>query len=354
MPINMEKLNYAFSLIEDAVSKGYFPGAAAAVGHKGGIYKIEHYGNKCLIPEKLPLERDTLFDMASLTKVTATNTLFMVFLEKGLLSVYDRVSEYVEYFKGEERENITIFNLLTHTAGFAAFGPLYKTCKNFEDAVKFISEDKLIYKPGTRVVYSDYGFIMLKYILEKVGKDSLDNLCRKYVFEPLNMESTGFNPKGANIAATEIDSESGKTLVGICHDENGRFFDGISGHAGLFSNIEDMTKFASMLINEGTFKGKQFISKPAFKTMIKNYTQGLEENRSWGWCVKGTQLSSGGDIISPKAFGHTGFTGTSIWTDIDNDVYIVLLTNRVHPTRENVKIIKFRRLFHNAVLSAVE
>lgn len=354
MPINMERLEYAFSLIEDGIAKDYFPGAAAAVGHKRGVYKIQHYGNRCLIPEKLPMERDTLFDMASLTKVVATNTLFMIFLEKGLVSVFDKVSQYVEFFKDEKKENITLFNLLTHTSGLPSFGALYKHCSDFQDAVRFISKEKLIYKPGTRVVYSDYGFILLRYILEKVGQDSLDNLCRKHVFQPLEMNSTCFKPRSSNVAATEIDYQSGKTLIGVCHDENGRFFGGISGHAGLFSNIEDMTKFSSMLINEGNYKNKQLISRAAFKAMIQNYAEGLEENRALGWSVKGRILSSGGDIISPKAFGHTGFTGTSIWTDIENDVYIILLTNRVHPTRKNDNIIRFRRLFHNAVMSAVE
>jgi CubicO group peptidase (beta-lactamase class C family) len=354
MSINPEKLNYAFDLIKEAAEKAYFPGAVAAIGHKGGVYKIEHYGNRCIIPEKLPLERETLFDMASLTKVVAANTLLMIFLDKGLISVFDKVSQNIEYFKGEEKENITIFNLLTHTAGLPAFGPLHKLCGDFEDAVKFIANEKLAYNPGTRVIYSDYGFILLKYILEKVGQDTFDNLCRRYVFEPLEMNSTCFNPKKGNIAATEVDTESGKTIIGLCHDENARFFDGVSGHAGLFSNIDDMTKFASMLINEGNYKGRQLISRATFKAMIQNYTEGLEENRAWGWTIKGRILSSGGDIISPKAFGHTGFTGTSIWTDIENDVYVILLTNRVHPTRENTSIIRFRRLFHNAVLAAIE
>lgn len=354
MPIEMGKLDYAFELIEYGISKNYFPGAAAAVGHKSGIYKIEHYGNRCLIPNKLPMERDTLFDMASLTKVIATNTLFMIFLEKGLISLFDKVNQYVEYFMDEKKVDITLFNLLTHTAGLPAFGPLYRLCRDFEDAVKFISKEKLVYMPGSRVVYSDYGFILLKYILERVGQDSFDNLCRKYIFEPLDMKNTCFNPKSNNVAATEVELESGKTLMGVCHDENGRFFNGISGHAGLFSNIEDMTKFTSMLINKGNYKNKKLISKAAFMTMIQNYTEGFEENRALGWCVKGRTISSGGDIISPSAFGHTGFTGTSIWTDIENDIYIVLLTNRVHPTRENNNIIRFRRIFHNAVMAAVE
>jgi CubicO group peptidase (beta-lactamase class C family) len=354
MPINMDRLDYAFGLIEEGISKGFFPGAAAAVGHKNGIYKIEHYGSRCLIPKMLPMKRDTLFDMASLTKVIATNTLFIIFLEKGLISVFDKVSQYVEYFMDEEKSDITLFNLLTHTAGLPAYGPLYRLCSDFEDAVRFISKEKLVYVPGSRVIYSDYGFILLRYILEKVGQDSFDNLCRKHVFEPLEMNYTCFNPKSSNVAATEVNPENGEILMGVCHDENGRFFNGISGHAGLFSNIEDMVRFASMLINEGNYKGKKLISKAAFKAMIQNYTEGLEENRALGWCVKGKTVSSGGDIISPRAFGHTGFTGTSIWIDIENDVYVVLLTNRVHPTRENNNIISFRRLFHNAVLSAVE
>jgi CubicO group peptidase (beta-lactamase class C family) len=354
MTINSEKLNYAFKLVENAIEKGYFPGAAIAVGTKDGICKLEHFGNRCLVPNEFQMENDTLFDMASLTKVVATNTLLMTFLDKGLISVFDKVSDYINYFNSEGKENITIFNLITHTAGLEAFGQLYKECIDFEDAVKFISRRKLIYKPGSRVVYSDYGFILLQYILEKVANDTLDSLCRKYIFEPLEMNNTCFNPKSVNIAATEIDYETGKTLIGICHDENGRFLNGISGHAGLFSNIEDMTKFASMLINEGNYKGNQLISKASFKAMMQNYTEDMEENRAWGWCVKGKKLSSGGDIISPKAFGHTGFTGTSIWTDIENNVYVVLLTNRVHPTRENANILRFRRVLHNAVLAAVE
>lgn len=354
MTVDEEKLDYAFSLVKDGIDKGYFPCAAAAVGCKKGVYKAEHYGNRCLIPAKLPLERDTLFDMASLTKVVATNTLFMIFLDKGLVSVFDKVSDYIEYFRNKEKRDITIFNLLTHTAGLPAFGPLYKLCKDFDDAVKFISSEKLVYKPGSRVIYSDYSYILLKYILEKAGGEPLDNLCKKYVFEPLKMENTCFNPKSKNVAATEIDAKTGKTIMGICHDENGRFFNGVSGHAGLFSTVDDMIKFASMLVNEGNYMGKRIISKAGFKAMIQNYTEGLEENRAWGWSVKGKGLSSGGDIISPKAFGHTGFTGTSIWIDLENDIYIILLTNRVHPTRENNSIIRFRRIFHNAVMAAVE
>ncbi|WP_231015530.1 serine hydrolase domain-containing protein [Clostridium guangxiense] len=345
----MDKLNKAFELINDGVLKGDFPGAVAAVGNKEGIIKVENFGSRCLYPEKLPMSKDTLFDLASLTKVVATNTLFMIFLEKGLISVYDSVDYYLSEFKGTYKENVTIFNLLTHTAGFVPFKPLYELCSNYEDAIGYICWLELDYKPGTRCIYSDFSYILLGYILEKIGGARLNVLCKKYIFEPLQMGDTAFNPKGDNIAATEIDGSTKKPFIGICHDENGRFFDGISGHAGLFSNIDDLCKFSNMLIN----KGNNFISYASFRAMTTNHTFGLEDNRGYGWSIKGDKNSSAGDIAFPEAFGHTGFTGTSLWVDVKNDIYIILLTNRVHPTRDNLNIIRFRRLFSNAVLATL-
>lgn len=355
MAIIGKKIDDALKLVEQAVLSGVFPGALISIGTKKGLYRMACYGSRCLYPEILPMERDTLFDMASLTKVMATSTLFMVFMEKGLVSLYDRVEEYLEDFRGEGKNEITLLHLLTHTSGIPSFKPLYSICRDYGDAVKYICKMELAYKPGSRVVYSDLGFIALGYILEMVGGDRLDALCSRHVFEPLGMAGTCFNPKYSKAAATEVDNNTGKPLVGICHDENARFFGGISGHAGLFSNIDDITRFAHMLVNGGQIPGKHpFLSHAAFSSMVRNYTQGLDECRGLGWCIKGDKVSSGGDIISPSSFGHTGFTGTSIWIDTDNDIYINLLTNRVHPTRDNTGIIRFRRLFHNAVLSSVE
>ncbi|MDF2881643.1 MAG: Beta-lactamase [Clostridiaceae bacterium] len=350
MAVNLEKLDYAFSLVNDAVKKNYFPGAQAAVGQKKGILKMESFGTRCIYPEKLPMDNDTLFDLASLTKVMATNTLFMLFMEKGLISVYDNVNYYLNEFKGNYKDDITIFNLLTHTAGFVPCEPLYKLCKNYEDAIKYICHHDLQYKPGTRCVYSDFSYILLGYIIEKIGGEPLDIMSKKYIFEPLNMQNTTFNPKIQNIAATEVDAKSGKPYIGICHDENGRFFNGVSGHAGLFSNMSDLCKFSNMLINNGN----GFLSNASFLAMTRNHTENLDDDRGYGWCIKGDKNSSGGDIISPDAFGHTGFTGTSMWIDIKNDIYIILLTNRVHPNRNNLNILRFRRLFNNAVLASVE
>lgn len=350
MAVNSEKLDYAFILAEDAVKKNYFPGTQILVGNKKGILKAESFGDRCIYPQKLAVNDDTLFDLASLTKVVATNTLFMLFMEKGLISVYDNVNYYLDEFKGSFKDGVTIFNLLTHTAGFVPCRPLYKLCRDYEDAISYICRLELEYRPGERCIYSDFSYILLGYILEKIGGERLDILSKKYIFEPLKMNSTTFNPETKNAAATEIDKETGKPFIGICHDENGRFFNGISGHAGLFSNMYDLSKFSNMLINEGN----GFISRASFAAMIRNHTEGLESDRGYGWCVKGDKNSSGGDIISPEAFGHTGFTGTSLWVDIKNDIYTILLTNRVHPTRDNLNIIRFRRLFNNAVLASIE
>lgn len=357
MSINEIQMDNALSLVKDAVEKGCFPGASVVIGHKDGVYRFAFYGNRCLYPQVLHVKENTLYDLASLTKVVATTTLFMIFMDKGLVSAYDKVSEYITGFEGEYKESVTLINLLTHTSGLPSHKPFYKICKDYEDTIRCILGLELEYRPGTEVQYSDLGFILLGYILEKVGGDSLDNLCSRYIFSVLGMSSTCFNPEDSNVAATEIDSESNQVIIGKCHDENGRFFGGVSGHAGVFSNASDLAKFANMLINKGYTNGKRILSPAAFDAMIRNYTSGLNENRGYGWCIKGNGLSSfassGGDLVSPAAFGHTGFTGTSMWIDIERDVYVVLLTNRVHPSRNNTGILRFRRLFHNAVLSSI-
>jgi CubicO group peptidase (beta-lactamase class C family) len=350
--INIRKLQKSVELVKEGIEKGIFPGAAVAVGSSEDIYLLESLGNRSIYPEKLPLLRNTLFDMASLTKVMATTPLFMRFMEEGKLSLYDKISDFVPIT--EDKKHINLLNLLTHSAGFVSHVLFEKVCSSYEEVIQYILKTPLEYKTGSRVVYSDFSFILLGYILEQVGGDTLDTLCRKYVFGPLGMDSTTFNPCGTNAAATEVDKSTGEFLTGRVHDENARFLGGVSGHAGLFSTRGDVVKYATMLINRGKVKGDTFLSRNGFSTMIRNYTRGLEEDRALGWFLKADKISSGGDIISQSAFGHTGFTGTSLWVDIENDIYAILLTNRVHPTRDNTEIIRFRRLFHNVVLSSIE
>lgn len=358
---NNHNFNTAFDLLPKAVGAGTFPGAAAAVGCSGGLYRTGIYGSRCLEPELLPVLPDTLYDLASLTKVIATTTLFMIFQEEGRISALDKVSRYIGGFTGCNKESATLLNLLTHTSGLADHVRLDLLCRDYEDAICYLTNMPPVYNPGESVVYSCLGYILLGYILEKVGDDKLDVLCRRYIFGPLGMQNTCFNPDSGNAAATEYGENDGKMLAGRCHDENARFLGGVSGNAGLFSNINDLTIFASMLINKGRSEGRQFLSKASVAAMTRNYTAHLNLDRGLGWNIRGHRINGidgwstpAGDLMSPGAFGHTGFTGTSIWIDPGNDIFAILLTNCVHPGRNITALLQFRPLFHNAVMAGLD
>lgn len=351
----------AFGLLPEAVKAGVFPGAAAAVGCSRGLYRSGVCGSRSLEPEILPALQDTLYDLASLTKVVATATLFLLLQEEGRLSALDRVSRYVEGFSGDGRDSVTLLNLLTHTSGLQAHVRLDLLCRDYGDAIRCLTEMPFAYEPGESVVYSCLGYILLGRILEKVGGDRLDALCRKRIFEPLGMNDTAFNPASSNVAATAYEEHGGRMLSGSCHDDNARFLGGVSGNAGLFSNIRDLSVFASMLLNKGRFEGRQFLSRASVAAMTGNYTARLNQDRGLGWCIRGRRLkgvdhltASAGDLMAPDAFGHTGFTGTSLWIDPENDVFAILLTNCLHPDRDNAELIRFRPLFHNAVMAGLD
>lgn len=350
----MNNIAESFELLEKAVQRKVFPGAAACIGDKNGIIYKKCTGFRQLYPDKQIMKIDTLFDMASLTKVVATTPLTMLLLQKGKLSLYDFVSDYLEEF-AYDRE-LRVIHLLTHTSGFEPFSALYESCRNYSEAVKYISGTSRIYKLGERVVYSDYNFILMKAIIERILEEPMEVSCQKYLFQPLGMVSTCFNPEyHENIAATEYDEKSGKYLKGIVHDENARHFGGVSGHAGLFSNLEDLSKYCSIYLNKGRLKnGTVLLSNKTIDCMIHNYTENLGEGRGLGFCIKGYENSSGGELLSHSAFGHTGFTGTSLWIDKELGIYMILLTNRVHPDRNNNEIIRFRRIFHNAVAASYD
>lgn len=347
------KITESMELLDKGVKEKVFPGAVACIGDKNGIIYKKKAGFRQLYPYKENMEFDTLFDLASLTKVVATTPVAMLLLEKGMLSIYDYVSDYLEDFK--EDKELRIIHLLTHTSGFEPFSALYDTCSNYNEVVKYIAGTKKVYKTGEKVLYSDYNFILMKAIIEKITGRPLEELCKKYVFDVLKMNSTCFNPvKNDNIAATEFDEKSGKYLKGIVHDENARYFGGVSGHAGLFSTLEDLSKYCAMYLNDGKrYDGSVFLNSKTIACMTHNYTQNLNEMRGLGFCIKGYKNCSGGELLTPEAFGHTGFTGTSLWIDKNIGIYIILLTNRVHPDRSNNEIIRFRRLFHNAVAASL-
>ena len=330
----MEPFAQVDRLIRQGLEQGAYPSAALAIGIGSSIYLKKTYGN---------CRETTLFDMASLSKILGPTMIAFRFLEDGLLRLYDTV-EFFFPEAPEDKKNITILQLMTHTSGIADHFFLSDYTDDPADAARVILERPLAQAPDSDPVYSCMGYILLGKILEKIGGLPLDQLAQKYVFEPLDMTHTGYHPTG-DCAPTEQDPQTGKLLQGIVHDENARFLKGISANAGVFSDINDMITFAKML----SLKGNGYLSPAMLETALRNRTPNSKgEYRGLGFNLAGSPKNFLGDLMSPLAYGHTGFTGTSLALDPSTGLWMVLLTNRVCPTRNNLKLIRIRALAHNA------
>ena len=334
------------TLLDERLSAGLemgcYPGAVAACGRKDEVYAVSAVGKTAL--SSGDVNRETRYDMASITKVLSPTMLAFRAIEEGRLTLYDTLGDW---FGGvpDDKKDITVFMLMTHTAGFVPSFRLDRAGIEPGDALKAILASELISKPGSAPNYSCMGYIVLGKLLEKLYGDSLDALAQKYVFGPLGMPHTGYLPQGGNIAATEIDGETGKPWLGVVHDENARFLGGVSANAGVFSCVDDMIAFCRMLSKDGD----GFISRPLLKKATRNYTPGFDVHRGLGFHLAGTEFNYMGDQFPECSFGHTGFTGTSIAIDPTTGFYVILLTNRVHPTRESEALYRFRRSLHNAL-----
>lgn len=343
-------------LLAGSVDRGEIPGAVFAYGTDRGVVEKGAVGFRMIRPEKKPMEVDTLFDLASVTKCVATTSAVMILVEEGQLRLDDEVERFIPEFCGTDKEGITIRELLTHTSGMAAWTDLYMHASSPKEIIKAISKFPLEYKTGTAVIYSCLGFIVLGLAVEKVAGEPMDRFLAERVFGPLGMKDTCFNPPPdlrERAAATEYCKWRGRILIGEVHDENAWAMGGVSGNAGLFSIVEDLSRFARMLLNKGTLEGVSVFSPRTVEAMTCDRTgAGFDEKRGLGWLIRGTGVkSSSGDLMSPKAFGHTGFTGTSIWIGPELDIFAILLTNRVHFGRDNNAHIRLRPRFHNAVVS---
>ncbi len=353
--MNNTHFQAAMDVAEAYAVSGGAPCAAAAVVSADGRKRVGAFG--VTRPGGRKIDTSTLFDVASLTKVTATFPVMMRLHEQGKLTLSAPVSQFLPGFRREDLAGIRLFHLATHCSGLLWHKDFYRVCKSVQDAIDIIVNMELDYPTGSRVIYSDLGFILLGHIVQLVGGDTLDALAKKYVYDPLGMTNTGFRPKPSdNIAATEIDPDTGELICGVVHDENARSFGGVSGHAGLFSSIDDMSRYAAMLLNGGTLDGVRILSKQSIDVARVSHTPALDYNRGIAWqvntipaCRREIGDISSGDLMSTEAFGHTGFTGTSLWVDMPNGICAVLMTNRVCPTRENQTLPPVRRLFHNAI-----
>ncbi|MET3698299.1 serine hydrolase domain-containing protein [Bacillus oleivorans] len=330
------------------------PGAVIHVSYQDQVILQEAIGHRVVFPEKQPLEIDTVFDLASLTKVVASLPVTLKLLETGQIRLDDRVAYFLHDFGKNGKDSITIRHLLTHTSGLPAHKEYFLESLTTEQIVDRINKQELVAPIGERVIYSDLGIITLYQVIEKITGDRFEQYVKKQIFEPLQMTETGFNPafNENRYAATEYSEKLKDYKKGIVHDDNTESMGGISGHAGLFSTVNDLANFAAMIESNGVFQGKRIISEEAVELSRKNFTPFDSEFRGLGWILKSPTYSSCGDFFSNRSYGHTGFTGTSIWFDPEIKLHVILLTNRVHYGRKD-PILRLRPRLHNIIRTSI-
>ena len=331
------------SLLRQGFDSGAFPSAAAAFGIKDTVLESGCIGST-RIDGSTPVNPHTLYDMASLTKILAPTIVALMDIENGLLTLDDTIGRFFD--APTDKRDITVRMLMSHTGGFTPSFDLSAEAESPDDAVRAILAHPLEGIPGDMPRYTCMGYILFAKMLEKLHGKDMRALAREMVFDPLGMDATGYLPENSlNIAATEINRVTGELISGVVHDENARFMGGISGNAGIFSSLDDMIKFTRMLASHGA----GLITPATLSVAIRNRTPGFDVHRGLGFHLGGTTQNYLGDLFPPESFGHTGFTGTSIAVCPHTGIWAVLLTNRVHPTRANTGLFRFRRVFHNMV-----
>ncbi len=378
------QLQPAFAAVEKAIADKAFPGATMAIGYRGRV-SYHSFGKLSYDADSPATKIDTMYDLASLTKVVVTTTLVEKLVEGDFPSPLDLdapIERYLpEWIEGPQpegahkvtvknlqqlqdwpsgrqvawRHKVTVRYLMTHTSGLPPFKEYWRTSKGKSDTLKDIFAEPLEYEPGTKVVYSDLGIILMAEIIQRLTGKPLDVLANEYIFNPIGMQHSMYNPPKSlwqKIAPTEVDSKLRNRLVqGEVHDENAYAIGGVSGHAGVFSNSPDLAAFCQMLLNGGVYAHHRILKRATLAEFT--VPQPLAQNtRTLGWVVP-TEGSSSGHFFSAHSYGHTGFTGTTIWIDPDRQLFVVLLTNRVNPTRENHKIAEVRPAVHDAVMNAL-
>jgi CubicO group peptidase (beta-lactamase class C family) len=332
-----------------------FPGAVIAVGNHNRVLLLQaigHYG----LDDPRPVTTQTIYDLASLTKVIGLTTAAMMLVDAGKLDLDAPVQRYVPAFQGAGKERVLIRHLLTHSSGLPAWRPLYREAASREEALALVDTTPLLRQPGDTFVYSDLGAITLTQAVEAIAGERLDRFLERRLFGRLEMRSTRYLPPEnwrSRIAPTETDTAfRHRLLCGEVHDENAGRLSGVSGHAGLFSTGPDLAAFAQWLLT--VRRGAALPALPAALVVSWTTPQNLPpgSSRALGWDTP-SPSSSAGSKLSASAFGHTGFTGTSIWIDPEKDLFIILLTNRVNPTRANTKILQVRRRVADLVADAL-
>jgi len=358
-------LNLVKAIINAAIERKDFPGAAILVARKGKIVLRDAYGDCQWIPEKKSMKVDMIFDMASITKPVATATSIMILVQQGRVRLWDKVKEFVPEFapyiedNGKTGQDARIWHLLTHTSGL----PPYTNAKEVEEKfgspcptdslVRYISQLPKSDPPGKEFHYSCLGFITLASIIERITGQTVAEFSQRNIFKPLKMEHTFYTPsdKFYNLCVpTEV--IDGKPYIGVVHDPLARLQDGISGNAGLFSTVDDLAIFAQMMLNRGEFNGVRVLSPLTVERMTEVVPEVPFAGRGLGWDMNSSYSTNGGDIFGHRSFGHSGYTGTSIWIDPETQTFVIFLTNRVHPDDKG-SIISLRSKVANIVASSI-
>lgn len=339
-------------IIKRYADNGLLPGAVFAYVEKDS-YEKDLYGYKSLVPSKVETSFDTLYDIASLSKVVATATMIFKLVEEGLISFKTKV---VSILKEYPYDDVTIRDLLVHTSGMVGDDKRYKQCNSGEQLWSFMMNDlDRKYKRNEKCEYSCFGYITLGKIIEHF-KGSLENYLDEVLCKPLKTNNIMYCPKKHNrendCAPTEITDTRG-IIKGIVHDGKCNILDGVAGNAGIFADIDGLIRFTQMMLNDGIYEDNIVLKKSTIDLLKKNYTIGLNEKRTLGSWFIGDNNQSSGDYISELSLYHTGFTGTSIYIDFDRNCAVILLANAVHPKRDN-KMVEIRNLFHNQVLMSVD
>jgi len=349
--IDRNELTRIDAAVAAAIKRNDCPGAVVLIVHDDKVVFRKAYGSRAVRPDSVPMTTDTIFDMASLTKPIATGTSIMHLVERGKLKPGDPVSKHWPAFAANGKDAVTIEHLLFHTSGLIADNPIADYADGRAKALDRVAALPLLDAPGTRFRYSDVNFIVLGELVERVGGMPLDAYAKKHVFEPLKMTDTGYNPGDElkkRVAPTGL--RDGKQILGAVHDPRSFLLGGVAGHAGLFSTADDVARCCRMLLNGGELDGTRVLSEKTVKlfTLPRSVPLMAKEKeqagaRSYAWDVDTSYSAPRGELF-PKgeSFGHTGFTGTSVWIDPGSKTAVIILTNRVHPD-EKGNVTQLRR-----------
>ena len=363
--MSAERLSRVHEVIKEAIARKELPGAVLLVARKGKVVLREAYGESQWVPEHKPMEAGMIFDLASVTKPVATATSILLLAERGRISLWDRVKMHVPEFApyvddwGQSGDDARIWNLLTHTSGLPPYTDAAEAGKKLgspcatEALVKYIAVLKKTNAPGAEFHYSCLGYITMAHIVKKVSGLSIDAFAEQNIFKPLKMNHTLYKPApkypGLCVPTQVVDD---KPLIGVVHDPLARLQGGVSGNAGLFSTADDLALFSQMILGKGEWDGVRILAPLTVERMTSIYPRAPYAGRGLGWDLSSVYASNGGDLFGPRSFGHSGYTGTSLWIDPETETVVVFLTNSVHP-EDKGEIVPLRSRVANVVAGSI-